>query len=133
VIVDERRDQRSLGQLFGDLTRQLSTLVRQEIELARTEVTSRASAAGRDAALVGIGGALLYAGFLGLMAAVTLWLVDAGLDPWVAALVVAGVVLAIGVVLVLTGRQNLNRLDLAPKRTTETLRDDAKWAKEQLT
>jgi hypothetical protein len=133
VIVDERRDERSLGQLFGDLTRQLSTLVRQEIELARTEVTSRASAAGRDAALVGIGGALLYAGFLGLMAAVTLWLVDAGLDPWVAALVVAGVVLAIGGVLVLTGRQNLNRLDLAPKRTTETLRDDAKWAKEQLT
>jgi hypothetical protein len=133
VTVDERRDERSLGQLFGDLTRQLSTLVRQEIELARTEVTSRASAAGRDAAMVGIGAALLYAGFLGLMAAVTLWLVDAGLDPWVAALVVAGVVLAIGVVLVLTGRQNLNRLDLAPKRTAETVRDDAKWAKEQLT
>jgi hypothetical protein len=133
VTVDERRDERSLGQLFGDLTRQLSTLVRQEIELARTEVTSRASAAGRGAAMVGIGAALLYAGFLGLMAAVTLWLVDAGLDPWVAALVVAGILLAIGVVLVLTGRQNLNRLDLAPKRTAETVRDDAKWAKEQLT
>jgi hypothetical protein len=83
--------------------------------------------------MVGIGSALLYAGFLGLMAALTLWLVDAGLDPWFAALVVGGVVLATGVVVVLRGRQNLSELDLAPRRTAETVRDNAEWAKEQLT
>ena len=129
----DRRGERSVGQLFGDLTRQLGTLVRQEIELARTEVTSRATAAGRDAAMVGVGSAFLYAGFLGLMAALTLWLVDAGLDPWLAALVVGGVVLLIGVTLVLRGRQNLSALDLAPRRTAETIHDGADWAKEQLT
>ena len=130
--MDAGRDDRSLGSLFGDLTRQLGTLVRQEIQLARTEMTTRATAAGRDAALVGIGSALLYAGFLGLMAAVTLWLVDAGMDPWIAALFVGVVVLAIGVALVLQGRRGLSELDLAPKRTVETVRDDAEWAKEQL-
>ena len=131
--MDPARDDRSLGTLFGDLTRQLGTLVRQEIELARTEMTSRATAAGRDAAIVGVGSALLYAGFLGLMAAVTLWLIDAGADAWVAALFVGVVVLAIGVALVLRGRRGLTTLDLAPKRTVETVRDDAEWAKEQLT
>lgn len=130
--MDAGRDERSLGSLFGDLTRQLGTLVRQEIQLARTEMTTRATAAGRDAAMVGIGSAVLYAGFLGLMAALTLWLVDAGVDPWLAALFVGAVVLVIGVALVLQGRRGLSELDLAPKRTVETVRDDAEWAKEQL-
>ena len=77
--MDARRDERSLGQLFGDLSRQLSTLVRQEIDLARTEVTTKAGAATRDAALIGVGGALAYAGLLVLLGAVVLLLVQAGL------------------------------------------------------
>src|SRR2546423_15111567 len=87
--MDETRDERSLGQLFGDLSRQLGTLVRKEIELARTEMTTRATAVGRDAAMLGVGAAALYAAFLGAMFAVILLLIDAGLAPWVSALLVA--------------------------------------------
>lgn len=130
--MDAQRDERSLGRLFGDLSRQLSTLVRQEIELARTEVTTKAGAATRDAALIGVGGALAYAGLLAILAAVVLLLVQAGLDPWLAALLVGVVVAAIGGFLVMRGREGLRTTELAPKRTIETLKDDAEWAKERV-
>jgi VIT1/CCC1 family predicted Fe2+/Mn2+ transporter len=130
--MDAQRDERSLGQLFGDLSRQLSTLVRQEIDLARTEVTTKASAATRDAALVGVGGALAYAGLLVLLGAAVLLLVEVGLDPWLAALIVGVVVAAIGGFLAMRGRDGLQNADLAPKRTIETLKDDADWAKERI-
>jgi VIT1/CCC1 family predicted Fe2+/Mn2+ transporter len=130
--MDAQRDERSLGQLFGDLSRQLSTLVRQEIDLARTEVTTKASAATRDAALMGVGGALAYAGLLVLLGAAVLLLVEVGLDPWLAALIVGVVVAAIGGFLAMRGRDGLQNADLAPKRTIETLKDDADWEMERI-
>jgi uncharacterized membrane protein YqjE len=129
---EERRDERSLGQLFGDLSRQMSTLVRQEIQLARTEVSTKATAAGRDAAMIGIGGALAYAGLLVLLAAVVLGLIEAGVDPWISALIVGVVVAAIGGVLIWRGREGLTSGDLFPEKTAATLKDDADWAKERI-
>jgi hypothetical protein len=125
-------DNRSLGQLFGDLSRQLSTLIRQEIVLARTEMTTKATAVGRDAATIGLGGAMLYAAFLTLLGAIVLLLVDLGVRGWVAALGVAVVVGVIGGVMIAAGRQSLTRQQVAPTRTVETLKDDADWAKERI-
>jgi VIT1/CCC1 family predicted Fe2+/Mn2+ transporter len=130
--MDARRDERSLGDLFGDLSRQLSTLVRKEIDLARTEMTSRARSATQDVALIGAGGAVAYAGLLVFLGAVVLLLVDAGLEPWLAALLVAVVAIAIGGALVWRGREGLKQTSLTPERTIETLKDDAEWAKEQI-
>lgn len=130
--MDARRDERSLGDLFGDLSRQVSTLVRKEIDLARTEVTSRARAATQDAALVGAGGLLAYAGLLVLLAAGVLLLIDTGFEPWLAALLVSVVVMAIGAALMWRGREGLRTTNLAPERTIETLKEDAEWAKEQI-
>ena len=130
--MDAHRDDRSLGDLFGDLSRQLSTLIRKEIDLARTEMTGRARSAAQDVALIGAGGALAYAGLLVFLGAVVLLLVDAGLEPWLAALLVAVVAIAIGGALVWRGREGLKRTSLTPERTIETLKDDAEWAKEQI-
>ncbi len=130
--MDAQRDERSLGQLFGDLSRQLSTLVRQEIDLARTEVTTKAGAASRDVAMIGAGGALAYAGLLVLLAAVVLLLIEVGLDAWLAALIVGIVVLGVGGFLIMRGRDGIQKADLAPRRTIETIKDDAEWAKEQI-
>jgi len=130
--MDARRDERSLGDLFGDLSRQLSTLIRKEIDLARTEMTSRARSATQDVALIAAGGALAYAGLLVFLGAVVLLLVDAGLEPWLAALLVAVVAIAIGGALVWRGREGLKQSNLTPERTIETLKDDAEWAKEQI-
>ena len=125
-------DNRSLGQLFGDLSRQLSTLIRQEIVLARIEMTTKATAVGRDAATIGLGGALLYAAFLTLLGAIVLLLIDVGIPGWLAALAVALIVGIVGGIMIVAGRQSLANQDLAPTRTVETLKDDADWAKERI-
>jgi hypothetical protein len=130
--MDDTRDDRSLGQLFGDLSRQLGTLVRKEIELARTEMTTRATAVGRDAAMLGVGAAALYAAFLAAMLAVILLLIDAGLAPWFSALLVAVVIGIVGGALVARGRAELAGRDVAPQQTIETLKEDAQWAKQRI-
>jgi hypothetical protein len=130
--MDASRDDRSLGQLFGDLSRQLGTLVRQEIELAKTETTSRVTSLGRDAAMVGAGAALGYAALLVGLVGIAILLADLGLAPWLAFVVVAVVVGVIAAVLVQQGRTRLQRADLTPRETIETLKDDAAWAKEQV-
>ena len=58
------RDERSLGELFGDLIQELTTLVRQEIALARTELGQKAAQVGRNVGFLALGGAVAYAGFL---------------------------------------------------------------------
>lgn len=128
----QARDERSLGDLFGDLSRQLTTLIRQEIELARTEMTAKVTSAGRDAALIGAGGALAYAGVLVLLGAVVLLLIQLGLDAWLSALIVGMVAVGVGYVLIDRGRSRLSEVDIAPERAIETARDEAEWAKEQL-
>src|SRR3954454_11685629 len=105
--MDERRSEPSLGQLFGDLTRQLTTLIRQEIDLARTEMTAKVGSTARDSALMAVGGALIYASIFALMATVILGLIDAGVTPWLAALIVGVIVAAIGGGLIMVGRNRL--------------------------
>jgi hypothetical protein len=127
----ERRDERSLGELFGDLTSSMSTLIRKEIELARTEMTARATKLSRDAGLIGVGGALLYAAVLALLVTAGLVLIEWGVAAWLAALIVTIVVATIGGLLVATGQANVKKADLAPRRTIESVKDDAEWAKER--
>jgi hypothetical protein len=130
--MDASRDDRSLGQLFGDLSRQLGTLVQQEIALAKTEVTTRVTSVGRDAAMLGAGAALGFAALLMALVTVGLILIEIGLEPWIAFLVVTIVVGAGAGLLVQRGRTQLKETDLTPRETIQTIRDDAEWAKEQL-
>jgi len=130
--MEGQRDDRSLGQLFGDLSRQLNDLVQQEIALARTEITSRIVSLGRDAAMLGAGAALAYAAVLVALVAVALLLVDLGMTPWFAFLLVAAVTGVVAAVLIQRGRENLQHADLAPRQTIETIKDDAAWAKEHV-
>src|SRR3954453_2250768 len=128
---DQRTDQRSLGELFGDLSRSLSTLIRQEIELARTEVTSKVTHVSRDAGIIGLGGALLYAALLGLLATIVLLLVEGGLAPWLSALIVTIIAGLVGALMVAAGQDRLKKADLVPRRTVGTVDEDVEWAKER--
>src|SRR5947209_20177576 len=69
-----REEQRSLGELFRELTDETKRLVSQEVELAKTEVKEKLSALGRDVAFIAIGGILAYSGFLVLLAAAVIGL-----------------------------------------------------------
>ncbi len=130
--MDDQQDDRSLGQLFGDLSRQLGTLVSKEIQLAKTEITTRVTTVGRDAAMIGAGGGLAYAALLMALIAVGLLLIQLGITPWLAFLLVAIIVGAIAAVLIMRGRDELQKTDLAPTKTIDTLKEDAEWAKEQV-
>jgi len=125
------KDDRSLGELFAELSRETSTLVRKEVELAKTEVTQKATRMGRDVGMLAAGGAVVYAGLFFILAAVALGLMALGLPGWLAALLVGVVVAGIGYFLIQKGRDALKRVNLAPQQTVETLKEDAEWAKQQ--
>ena len=130
--METQRDDRSLGDLFGDLSRQLGTLIQKEIQLAKTEMTSRVTTIGRDAAMMGAGGALAYAALLiGLMALAFL-LAELVNSFWLGFLIVAVIVGVIAAVLIQRGRSELQKTDLAPRATIETIKEDAEWAKQQV-
>jgi putative superfamily III holin-X len=122
---------RSIGELLSELARDTTTLVRQEILLAKIELGEKASLASRQIALIAAGGAVLYAGLLALIGALILLLAD-HMPPWLAAMLVGAAVAAIGYWLVRQQLDALKRLDPKPRATVETLRQDKEWVKEQL-
>jgi hypothetical protein len=126
------KEERSLGELFADLARESSTLIRQEVGLAKVELTEKASRLGKDLGFLAIGGAVAYAGFLGIMAGVIIVLAAAGLPWWLAALLVGLALAGGGYLLVQRGLTEMRREDLAPRQTMESLRENTQWAKEQV-
>jgi len=129
--MDRSVNDRSLGDLFGELTRETSTLVRQEMQLAKTELTQKASSVGKDVGSLAVGGAIAYAGLLALIAAVIIGL-GSIIPMWLSALLVGVVVAGIGFFMLQKGLSALKQENLAPKQTIETVKEDAEWAKEQM-
>lgn len=123
---------RSLGDLFSELTEETSTLVRQEVALAKAEMSQKAAEVGKDVGFLAAGGLVLYAGLLALVAALIIGLGQAGLTWWVSALIVGIVVLAAGGALVWSGLNSLKHMSPMPQQTVDTLREDQQWAKEQM-
>lgn len=128
--MQQSKDDRSLGELFAELARETSTLVRQEVTLAKTEMTDKATKAGKDVASMAVGGAVAYAGFLVILAALVLLLGEV-MDTWLSAFIVGGLVLLVGYFLIQRGREALKKEDLTPRQTIDTLKEDAEWAKRQ--
>lgn len=126
------REDTSLGDLFSELVRETSTLVRQEVQLAKVELSQSATEIGRDVASLVVGGAIAYAGFLAILAAIIIGLSQAGLTWWLSALIVGVVVAVIGYVLISRARSALQGASLAPRRTVESLKEDKAWMSEQM-
>ena len=121
----------SLGQLLTELTGDMSTLARQELELAKAETMQKVSRATRSVIMMVAGGLLAYAGLIALVIAAAIAL--GSLMPyWLSSLIVGLVVVAIGAVLIISGRSRLTNISLVPQNTVETLKQDARWAKEQI-
>jgi Putative Actinobacterial Holin-X, holin superfamily III len=127
----QHTDDRSLKELFGDLTHSVTTLFRKEIELARAEISEKLSQAGVAAGAVAAGGVLALAALMVLLQALVIALTELGVAPALSALIVGGAVAIIAFALIYKGMNDLKAGNLAPSRTVEALRRDAHMVKEQ--
>lgn len=118
------RDQRSLGELLSELTRETTALVREELNLAKLEMGEKAKEVGKDLGFLGAGAAVAYAGFVVLLFGVVFVLFEAGMPLWSSALLVGVIVAASGGFLVWKGLENLKRVDLAPRESIEALKGE---------
>lgn len=122
--------QRSLRELLSVLTRRTGDLVRQEVALAKAELSEKASQAGAGVAMLAAGALVAFAGLIVLLGAATFALVEFALmAPWLAATIVGGVVLVLGIVLLVVGRGRLKPANLTPSRTARSLKRDSELLK----
>ncbi|HEX5200575.1 phage holin family protein [Paractinoplanes rhizophilus] len=118
----------SIGQMIGDISNDLSQLFRQEVELAKAELKQEASKAGKAAGMLG---AASFAGYLAVVLlsfALVFGLANV-IDAGWAALIVAVIWAVIGAVLYTNGRKRLKTVDPVPRRTVDTIKEDAQWLK----
>lgn len=125
----EQPTDRPLSAIVGDATRDISTLVRKEIELAKVELSREVGKAAAAGGLFGAAGVLGVVAFLFLSASLGLGLWQLGLYGWAAALIVALLYLAIAGIMALVGRRSLKSFKPAPERTIKTIKEDVEWAR----
>ena len=119
---------RSLMGLFADLWRETQTLVHQETQLAKAEISEKVSQLATGAGEIAAGGAVLFAavGALELM-------INSPHAIWLAPLIVGVVVMIVGYIILSRGRSQMKAENLTPERTMQSLQRDAKLAKEHAT
>jgi hypothetical protein len=123
------RDGSSILELVNDLRQDVKRFFKEEVQLAKTEVSEKVSHLSKNSVNIAIGGFVAYAGlivFLGALGMlIAYFLQKAGLDPFLSAFIGLGaigfVVIAVGAILLLTGLKAMKKESLAPERTIETL------------
>ena len=129
LAVQPKRPDASLGELFSEMTQNLGTLFRQEVELAKTEAKEEAAAAGKASAMLVVAGiaAVLALAFLSAGLA---WLLDNVMGSALAFALVGAAWIAIAAVLVAVGRRRLSEIKTLPE-TKQSIKEDVEWAKAQ--
>jgi|SRR5688572_5274734 len=126
-----RIEERPLGELFSDLVTETTTLVRNEVALAKVEITHKATKVGRNIGSLVVGGAIAYAALLAIGAAVILLLARV-MPAWIAAGVVGLIVAGVAWLMISKAITELQQMDLKPQETVESLKEDAQWIKDQI-
>ncbi|MBC9734553.1 phage holin family protein [Nocardioides sp. zg-578] len=123
-------DDRSLGEIVSAVTTDLSTLIKQEMDLAKVEMKEEFAKAGKGAGLLGGAG---LAGYFTIffLSWTLLFLLDNWMPIEVAALIITGVWAVVAAVLALTGRKALKESNPQLPKTQQTLKEDAAWARAQ--
>ena len=120
--------ERPIGELVKELSSQTSTLVRQEIELARAELQQKGKLAGKGAGMLG-GAAVAGLLALGALTAALIALLDKAMATWVAALIVMALWAIVAAVLAKAGQKALQQATPPAPQTVETVKEDIQWAK----
>jgi cytochrome c biogenesis protein CcdA len=118
-----------LKELAGRLSYDFSQLVQKEIELGKLELEQKAKRAGAQAGTAAVGGAVLYAGLLALVAAAILGLSHL-VASWLAALIVGAAIVLAGALMLQTARAKFKKTDYVPRQSTESIKRDVVVMKE---
>jgi hypothetical protein len=124
-----RGEERPVGEIVGELWENTEKLVRQELELALAEADRKIERIKTDVVMAAVGGSVMYAGVLSVVAAVIL-LLSKAIDPWLAAMIVGVVVSGIGFALLQRGKKDLASVDLKPEHTIRSVERTANTFKE---
>ena len=144
IHADARRtsdgDDRGIGELIKDLSRESGELLRKEVELAKAEMGEKAAHLGRNLAYLAVGGLIAYAAFLTLIFAASvglMYLLDGAVSKetatWLAPLIVGVVVGIVGAVLIVKSIATLKSEPLFPEKSLESLRESSQWLKQRMT
>jgi hypothetical protein len=120
-------DARPLGELFSDLMRDITTLIRNEIALARTEMGAKVSRVRSHVGGIAAGGVIALVGLFTLAAFLVLVLVRAGMPPWGSALVVGIALTTLGAITAMRAVAALHEESLAPTETIDSLKETTAW------
>lgn len=123
-------DTRSLGEIVSDVTQDLTTLLRQEIDLAKTELKEEATKAGKGAGMLGGAGLAGYFTVLFLSTSL-MFVLDEFLELWTAALIITVLWAVATAVLAVFGKNKLKASRPELPQTQQTLKEDVQWAKAQ--
>jgi uncharacterized membrane protein YqjE len=124
----DRDDDRSMSELVKDLSRQTSTLVRQELELARAELTQHGKQAGIGLGMFGAAGLFGLFAFAALTTAI-IAVLGTAMDTWIAALIVAAVYGAVAGVLALKGKNEVQQATPPVEQTSASVKADVETVK----
>ena len=126
------QEHRSVPELFTDLISQVTSLFHTETRLARAEINEKIAQAGSAVGMIVGGSVLLIPALVILLQAAVVALTDQGFQPYVAALIVGGAALLIGLIVALIGMNQLKVKKLTPHKTIEQLQSDAAFARNQV-
>jgi predicted phage tail protein len=127
-----RAEESSIGALISGLLQDVRLLFSQEVDLAKREVMQKVSAVSGSAINIAIGAVLAMAGTFVLVAGLVLVLA-LFMPAWIAALVLALVLLSAGGLILFIGVQKLKTMSYLPERTVRTVEDGARMVKERVT
>ena len=129
MAMDVPRTDRSIGELFSDLSQQTADLVRQEVRLAKTELSEKLAGVGKHAALIGAAAVFGVGAIVALTATVALGLIEIGVEPWLAAGITAAVMGLAAYLLAQSGITALRKTSIAPVETIQSLKETTQWLK----
>lgn len=127
--MDVPRIDRSLAELFADLSQQTAGLIRQEMRLAKVELSENLAGAAKQAMLIGVAIAFGFAAVLAAAAAAALLLIDAGVEPWLAAILTAAIMGLAAYLLAQSGMTALRKTAIAPVDTIHSIKETTEWLK----
>jgi putative copper export protein len=127
--MDVPRMDRSLGELFSDLSQQTAELIRQEMRLAKAELSDRLSDVGKHVAMIAAAAVFGVAALLTVTAALVLLMVELGVEPWLAAVITAAVMGLVAFLLAQSGIAALRKKTIAPVETMHSIKETSQWLK----